>query len=168
MSAASQSEKKNGCYNYAMKNAATIIDAIGFQAQYKPLSNHRCFRKFLELLPPRFRKAISFLYIRDDRLYIALSHPGYKMELNYNKDVIKSLLTPFRRSQKQCSFMKAEDVIFFVSKYAHDPVEASHAQSVPRYSELADGEFEAKLSDSELAERFERIREIVKTMKRRG
>ena len=146
-----------------MKNAYEIISTISFKHQYKPLSRHICYRRFMELLPPRIRQAVSFIYVRNDKLFIALSHPGYKMELNYSKDVLKSLLTPFREQNPDCDFMRASDVAVFHSKYAPVPDdEAARYASVPHYREAAKGEFPIPANSSHrLKERFEAIKRAI-------
>ncbi|HIC78052.1 MAG TPA: hypothetical protein EYP02_02605, partial [Sulfurovum sp.] len=72
-----------------MKKAHTIISHISNLPEFKLLKKHYCYQKFISLLNPRFKKAIAFVYIRDETLFVALSHPGFKMELNYNKDLLK-------------------------------------------------------------------------------
>ncbi len=95
---------------------------------------------------------------------VGLSHPGYKMELNYNQELLKSLLSTLRAHRSECAFMEADEIVFFVSKYRRRPEEES--ATVPRYSELATGSFETKLENPELAESFLRIRHWIE--KNRG
>jgi hypothetical protein len=151
-----------------MKNAASILSVLSVKKQFKPLSHHSCYKKFMDLLPPRFQRAISFVFVRDDTLFLALSHPGYKMELNYNKDVLKSLLTLFSAENGECSFMQVKDLVVFVSRYAPPPdgYGGETSPSVPRYGELARGRFEIEVENEKLRERFERIRDIVSSARR--
>lgn len=150
-----------------MKNANMIIETIFRQKQYRPLSSYGCYGKFLNLIPPRFKRAISFIFVKENKLFIALSHPGYKMELNYNKDTIKSLLTPFIMQNPQCEFMKVSQVVVFESKYSISASNESQVEdTIPRYSELSSGDFEIDIEDEVLREKFERIREIISGSRR--
>ena len=73
-----------------MKTSRTVLDKLTSSVQFKPLGAHKCYAKFLSLLPQHLQKAIAFVYIKNETLFIALKHPGFKMELNYNKDLLKS------------------------------------------------------------------------------
>jgi len=147
-----------------MKNSRAIVGSLIASSQFKPLRQHSCYRKFLDLLPPRFRGAIAFVTIKNRRLMVGLSHPGYKMELNYNQDLLKSLLSTLREHRPECAFMEAESIVFFLSRY-HAPREEDRS-TVPRYRELATGEFSGPLRNEALRETFEAIRrEIAKNRK---
>ena len=63
-------------------------------------------------------------------------------------------------NQSECSFMRARDIIFFVSKYHTKASEPS--KSIPRYAELSSGEFEVAMSNPKLQSSFERIKSIIK------
>lgn len=114
-------------------------------------------------LPPRFQKAIAFFYIKGDTLFGGLSHPGYKMELNYNKDLVKSLLKEIIKVDIGCRdiFENIKKVEFFVSKF-HTPAPLIESKDTdPKYRELATGEFTLNVSDKELKELFERIKDTI-------
>ncbi|CAA6824875.1 MAG: Unknown protein, partial [uncultured Sulfurovum sp.] len=96
-----------------MKQANTILSHIQNLPQFKLLKSHYCYQKFISLLSPKFQKAIAFVFIRDDTLFIALSHPGFKMELNYNKDLLKNLLDVLTKQDKKCNNLKASKVVLF-------------------------------------------------------
>jgi hypothetical protein len=113
------------------------------------------------MLPPRFRQAIAFVTIKNGQLMVALSHPGLKMELNYNQELLKSLLSTLRSHRPDCAFMEAEKVVIFLSRY-HREDEKPLLPSVPHYSEQARGEFPVSTEDPRLAETLERIREWIR------
>ncbi|MCH9739544.1 MAG: hypothetical protein K0U38_01700, partial [Epsilonproteobacteria bacterium] len=73
-----------------MKRANAILKHIHHLPEFKSLQSHYCYQKFISLLNPRYQKAIAFVYVRQNTLFIALSHPGFKMELHYNKDLLKN------------------------------------------------------------------------------
>ncbi len=91
---------------------------------------------------------------------VGLRHPGYKMELNYNQELLKSLLSTLREHRPECAFMEAESVVLFASKY-HPFIEKT-SETVPHYQELAIGEFEVLPSDERLRESFESIRRLIR------
>ena len=113
-------------------------------------------------LPPRFQKAIAFFYIRNNTLFGGLSHPGYKMELNYNKDLVKSLLKEIIKIDNECAsvFNDVKNVEFFVSKF-HTPTPFVASNSVPRYTELSSGNINLNIKDNEILEIFKKIKEDI-------
>jgi hypothetical protein len=143
-----------------MKNANMILSHLTSQPQFKSLKRQECYQKYIALLSPKWQKAVAFVYIKDETLFIAVTHPGFKMELNYNRDLLKSLLTQLNGYDEACQMMQAEKVVVFHSKYYAMPQEKVSYVSVPHYHERATGNFETP-SDSELKEKFERIKAIV-------
>ena len=135
-----------------MKSSKQILSYLTDMPQFGSLQQHRCYQTFMTLLPPRFQEAIAFIYIKNSTLFIALSHPGYKMELNYNKELFKTLLVTLRNHKPECQEMVATEVILFNSKY-HTPKEKDR-ETIPYYSELSTGEFTCELEDEKLQEKF--------------
>jgi len=144
-----------------MKKAHTILSHIRNLPEFKLLKSHYCYQKFISLLNPRFKKAIAFVYIRDNTLFVALSHPGFKMELNYNKDLLKSLLTMLVKSDEKCQQMKASKVVLFNSKHLSIIKEEIIESTVPHYKEMALGEFTIESEDKELIEAFNKIKKSI-------
>jgi len=136
-----------------MKSSKQILSLLTHQPQFGSLVQHTCYQKFMTLLPQRFQKAIAFIYIKNDTLFIALSHPGYKMELNYNKELFKELLATLGKHASECKEYTADTVVLFNAKY-HGKQESNSAETVPYYSELSHGEFEITLEDKALKEKF--------------
>ena len=144
-----------------MKTPQTILDTLIGQAPFRSLGRHRCYRRFLAMLPPRFREAIGFVYVRDNTLHVALRHPGYKMELNYNKELLKSLLTTLIQVNPSCEKLRADKVVLFNSRYVtHKPLGGDPA-TVPYYHELSEGTFEDHSSDPDLHQQFQRLRDAI-------
>jgi len=144
-----------------MKKADTIISHILHLPQFKSLLNYYCYRRFVSLLSPTWQKAIAFVYIRDDILYIVLRHPGFKNELNYNKDLLKSILTMLKQKDKKCNHLTVKRVTIFNSKLNSIIKKEKPTDTIPYYYELADGEFQIKSNDKELIEKFNRIKENI-------
>jgi len=144
-----------------MKKASTILSHIRNLPEFKLLKSHYCYQKFISLLNPRFKKAIAFVYVRDNTLFVALSHPGFKMELNYNKDLLKSLLSMLAKSDEKCTNMKASKVVLFNSKHLSIIKEEPIESTVPYYREMALGEFTIESEDVELQEAFNKIKKSI-------
>jgi hypothetical protein len=141
-----------------MKQANTILSHIQNLPQFKLLKSHYCYQKFISLLSPKFQKAIAFVYVRDDTLFLALSHPGFKMELNYNKDLLKNLLSMLVKEDVKCKNMSASKVVLFNSKSHKFSQEKSRYQSIPYYQEMANGKFTIESKDTEIVEAFSKIK----------
>jgi len=149
-----------------MKKADTIISHILHLPQFKSLPNYYCYRRFVSLLSPKWQKGIAFVYIRQDTLFIALRHPGFKMELNYNKDLLKSVLSILREQDKKCEFIVANNIVVFNSKHNSILKREEIPKTITYYHELAQGEFEVESEDKELIEAFSRIKNnIIKKYK---
>lgn len=102
------------------------------------------------------------MYVKQNTLYIAVTHPGFKMELNYNKDVLKDVLFQFTLMEKTCSMLQADKVVVFHSKYHKLPARAEDSSTIPHYYELAEGEFEVCSEDKKLQEKFDAIKNTIK------
>lgn len=137
-----------------------ILSHLSSQPQFKSLKRQECYEKYISLLSNKWQKAVAFVYIKDETLFIAVTHPGFKMELHYNKDLLKSLLIQLGKYDKACEMMQAEKVIIFHSKYYAMPQEKISYVTVPHYHERAKGNFETP-QDKELKEKFERIKAII-------
>jgi len=144
-----------------MKQANTILSHIQSLPQFKLLKSHYCYQKFISLLSPKFQKAIAFVYVRDNTLFVALSHPGFKMELNYNKDLLKNLLSILAKQDEKCQNMSASKVILFNSKHHKFSQNKSTYNSIPYYKEMAFGEFTIESDDEELRKAFEEVRHSI-------
>ena len=144
-----------------MKSANSIISHITNLPQFKLLKRYYCYQKFISILNPRFKKAIAFVYVRDDTLFVALSHPGFKMEMNYNKDIFKNLLDMLTKMDEKCQNMVASKVVLFNSKNHIFSQEKPAYNSVPHYQEMALGEFTVVSEDKELQDAFEKIRQSI-------
>jgi len=144
-----------------MKRANTILSHIQNLPEFRLLKSHYCYQKFISLLNPRFQKAIAFVYVRDETLFVALSHPGFKMELNYNKDLLKSLLSLLIKSDEKCKSLKATKVVLFNSRHNSIIKKKSILSTVPYYPEMALGEFSIQSEDEDLQVAFQKIRDLI-------
>ena len=150
-----------------MKTPETILNTLTGAPQFRTLRRHRCYRRFLAALPPRFQEAIGFVYLRDRVLHIALRHPGYKMELQYQTSLFLTMLETLASADKTCSHLHADKVVLFNSKFTTRPTEAAYLPSVPHYYELSEGTFEDHSSDPDLHAQFEQTRRLIRANQHR-
>jgi hypothetical protein len=143
-----------------MKKASMILSHLSSQPQFKSLKRQACYEKYISLLSNKWQKAVAFVYIKDETLFIAVTHPGFKMELNYNKDLLKSLLTQLADHDKSCEMLQAQKVVIFHSRYYAMPEEKTSYVSIPHYHERAKGDFETP-EDEKLKEKFDRIKALI-------
>ena len=144
-----------------MKKVSTILSHISSLPQFKYLKQQVCYKKYISLLTQKYQKAIAFIYIKDDTLFIAVKHPGFKMELNYNRDLLKSVLTQLNTYDNSCEMMTASKVIIFHSKYHPVEKENKEISTVPYYNELASDTFDIQSNDEDLIQKFTKIKETI-------
>ena len=137
-----------------------ILSHLSSQPQFKSLKRQECYQKYIALLSKKWQKAVAFIYIKEETLFIAVTHPGFKMELNYNRDLLKSLLTQLGSHDKNCEMMKANKVVIFHSKFHAMPEQKTEISTIPRYQERATGTFETP-EDENLKTLFTRIKSLV-------
>jgi hypothetical protein len=141
-----------------MKQANTILSHIQSLPQFKLLKSHYCYAKFISILNPKFQKAIAFVYVRDETLFVALSHPGFKMELNMNKDLLLNLLGILAKQEEKCQQLKASKVVLFNSKHLSILKEKKIEDTEPHYQEMALGEFSIESDDPNIVEAFNKVK----------
>ena len=137
-----------------------ILSHLSSQPQFKSLKRQECYQKYINLLSQKWQKAVAFVYIKDETLFIAVTHPGFKMELNYNRDLLKSLLTQLNTYDTACQKMTASKVVVFHSKYHAMPEKKALVSTVPHYHERSSGTFDIPI-DEDLKEAFERIQALI-------
>jgi hypothetical protein len=145
-----------------MKKASSILSHLSSQPQFRFLKQQVCYKKYISLLGAKYQKAIAFIYIKDDTLFIAVKHPGFKMELNYNKDLLINILTQLTNHEKECEMMLASKVVIFHSKYHPIEKETPNISTVPYYNELASSDFDIQSDDADIIAKFEDIKEQIK------
>jgi len=144
-----------------MKKANTILSHIHALPQFKMLKRHYCYQKLISILPPKFKKAVAFVYIREDTLFVALSHPGFKMELNYNKNLFRELLSMVAMADEKCKTVSASKVVLFNSKHLSIIKKEEIISTIPYYKERSRGDFQIESKDEEMIEAFNKIKKSI-------
>ncbi len=138
-----------------------ILSHLVDQPQFKFLKQQACYRKFIKLLGNKYQQAIAFVYIKNNTLFVAVTHPGFKMELNYNRDLLKSVLTQLRSHDSACTMMQADKVVVFHSRYHSMTKQEEDKNTIPYYHERASTDFTIESEDEDLVEKFEHIKEQI-------
>ena len=141
-----------------------ILSHLTNQPQFRSLKRHMCYRKFISLLSKKWQKAIAFVYIKNDTLFVALTHPGFKMELHYNKDLLKSVLTQLASYDPKCHMLQANKVAIFHSRY-HTLDKDKTPETIPYYNEHARGDFDIRSDDDDLVAQFKQTQALIQCRK---
>lgn len=91
-----------------MKNASEILTHLKYYPEFKKINTNITIERLINALPLKMKKGVKFGYIKNQTLFFVLTHPVYKMEFEYNKSLIKSLL-------KSALIANVNDVKFFVT-----------------------------------------------------
>ena len=145
-----------------MKKSSNIITHLKNQPLYSKLKTVKCFEKIKSLLPPRLSNAILFIYIKNDILFFVLNHPGYKMEFNYNLNLIKGVLKELKKRESVCKDLVFKDVKAFVSNKIDLEENKNQTGKKLIYKERATGDFEIKTNNKNLKNIFQNIKKIIK------
>ncbi|WP_121626551.1 DUF721 domain-containing protein [Poseidonibacter antarcticus] len=136
-----------------MKKLNEILSHLKKNPEFRKINTSTSIKKFIEVLPLKLKKGVKFAYIRTQTLYFVLTHPVYKMEFEYNKADIKSLL-------KMGNFDNVTEIAFFVSNKIEKKEKIKKEE--PLFKERAKGSFYNQAKDGKIYEKFENIREIIR------
>ncbi|WP_322862347.1 DUF721 domain-containing protein [Malaciobacter marinus] len=111
-------------------------------------------QRLINVLPLKLKKGIKFTYIKNETLYFVLTHPVYKMEFEYNKALINSLLS-------SAHMTNINDIKFFVTNKREKKQEENIVYE--KYDERSYGIFQNNIKDPKLHKLFEEIRKVIKS-----
>jgi hypothetical protein len=144
-----------------MKSANSIIEHIKNLPQFKPLHDYYCYNRYISLFSKRHQKFISFAYIKNDTLYLAVSHHGVKWELNSNQQLLKSLLTVLRNREEKCKSVKASSFVCFTPKSKR--TDLPKMSPITYYKERSTGTFEVNCRDKDIEKKIQDIAKIIRS-----
>jgi len=136
-----------------MKKLNEILSHLKNNPEFRKINTSSTVEKFVDVLPLKLKKGVKFGYIKGQTLYFVLTHPVYKMEFEYNKADIKSLL-------KNANFENVNEIAFFVT----NKIERKSKKTLeePLCEERSKGVFINKAKNQTLYKKFEDIRNIIK------
>ncbi|MCP4969240.1 MAG: DUF721 domain-containing protein [Arcobacter sp.] len=138
-----------------MKKMNEILCHIKNNPEFRKINTQEVLQKFIELLPLKLKKGIKFAYIKNQILYFVLSHPVYKMEFEYNKSLINTLL-------KKSNIANVEEVKFFVTNKIEKKQRKEEKKEEDFYKERSYGIFQNNIKNEKLHNKIEEIRNIIK------
>ena len=147
-----------------MKDSKSIISHLVQQPSFKKCGQARHYEKLLALLPFSFTRGVKSLYTKDNILFFVLNHPNAKMEFNYKRNLIKSLLNELSLQDKQSPFHTIKELKCFVTNQPEQPnttAQSNTFESYIFYAEKAEGSFENSAQDPKLHALFESIRQQI-------
>lgn len=135
-----------------MKKVNDILTHLKYSPEFKKINTNMKLDNLIQALPMKLKKGVKFAYVKRQILFFVLTHPVYKMEFEYNKEIIKSLL-------KKAGIANVEDIRFFVT----NKLERKEVKKVesPFFQERSYGIFENKTHNERLHKKFEEIRSII-------
>lgn len=148
-----------------MKDAKNIISHLVKHPSMKKYEQMRCYDKLLSLLPKNFTHMVRFLYTKDETLFFVFNHPSAKMEFNYKRSLIKSLLSQIILHFPECTCLHVKNIQCFVTNKPQTEEILESKNSDIFYEERADGIFENGCDDAKLRSLFEDIRKAIQSQK---
>lgn len=136
-----------------MKKLNEILSHLKKNPEFRKINTQEVIVKIINLLPVNLKKGVKFAYIKNQYLYFVLTHPVYKMEFEYNKGEIKSLLRKY-------NLVNVDDVKFFVTNRIEKKIEVKEYDY--SFNERSFGIFENKVTDETLHAKIEGIRSLIK------
>ncbi|RXK08020.1 DUF721 domain-containing protein [Halarcobacter bivalviorum] len=136
-----------------MKKINEILSHLKNSPEFRKINTQKTIQDFIELLPATLKKGVKFAYIKADILYFVLTHPVYKMEFEYNKNLINTLL-------KKYPPIEVNELKFFVTNKREKKEERK--EEVPFFVERSHGIFTNYITDEKLRVKVEEIRAIIK------
>ena len=136
-----------------MKKINEILSHLKNSPEFRKINTQKTIQDFIELLPSSLKKGVKFAYIKADILYFVLTHPVYKMEFEYNKDLINTLL-------KKYPPIEVNQLKFFVTNKREK--KQSKKKELQIFKERSHGIFANYITDENLHAKVEKIRNIIK------
>ncbi len=146
-----------------METSKNIINHVLNKPLYSKVKQIKCFNRLKELLPIRLQRGIVFIYKKDKTLTLVLSHPSFKMELNYKLYLIKIWLKELKKIDNNCQGLDIETVKTLVTNRGID--KKNKRKIVSFYVDKSDGDFENLAIDKNIKNLFEKIKKTIKDKK---
>ncbi len=138
-----------------MKTSNEIITHI-LKPFEKKLKIHRCLKKIISLMPPKYKKFILSIQYKGEVLYIKVSHPAIKQELLIKKTEIFTIVKTMH-NHNICNELNIKK-LYVDYKYTPEP---KPMKEIKFYLKQA-GDFENRAKNPEIRKIFDEIKEILK------
>ena len=136
-----------------MKKADEIISHI-FEPFNDKIKKHRCLKKIISLMPPKYKKFIKSINYKGEVLYIKVSHPAIRQEIYYKRNEIFNIIKTMH-NHGICNEIKVSKII---TEYKYSPIKPP--KEIKFYLKEAKN-FENKAKTPEIKKIFDEIKEII-------
>ena len=137
-----------------MKKASEIINHI-LEPFNDKIQIHRCLKKIISLMPPKYKNFILSMSYKGEILYIKVSHPAIRQELFYKKNEILTIIKTMH-NHGICKEIKVSRIITDF-KYAPSP---KIPKEIKFYLKNAK-DFENRAKNPKIRKIFDEIKEII-------
>lgn len=144
-----------------MKSVKEIITHMSNTPSFGKLKKFSETKEFISLLGRAKNSIINYTFCKDETIYIAVSHPAFKQELNSDSSInqIKNLLKKYCQINKDSTLSDVKNIQIIIKK----PKEENKIIKIKKdYSHLSRGEFKNLATSKKLHEIFEEIKEELK------
>jgi len=86
--------------------------------------------------------------------------------MNYQKELLLSLLDILAKQDKKCQQLYASKVVLFNSKHISIIKEEKIESTVPHYQEMALGKFTIESDDEDIVKAFEAVRDSIEKLEK--
>ena len=138
-----------------MKKASEIISHI-FEPFNDKIQKHRCLKKIISLMPPKYKKFILSINHKGEVLYIRVSHPAIRQELFYKRNEIFTII----KTMHNHGICKDILVSKIVTDYKYSPP-LKPPKEIKFYLKEAK-DFKNRAKTPVIKRKFEEIKEILK------
>ena len=137
-----------------MKKASEIINHI-LEPFNEKIQIHRCLKKIISLMPPKYKKFIMYMSYKGGILYIKVSHPAIRQELFYKRNEILSIIKTMH-NHGICKDIKVSKII---TDFKYSPPLKTFKE-VKFYLKNAK-DFENRAKNPKIKQIFDEIKEII-------
>lgn len=140
-----------------MKSVKEIITHMSNTPSYGKLRKFSEAKEFISLLGKAKNSIINYTFCKDETIYIIVSHPAFKQELNSDSSInqIKTLLKKYCEINKNSTLKDVKSIQIVIKK----PKEITQIKKIKKdYSHLSCGQFKNLATSKKLHQIFEDIK----------
>jgi hypothetical protein len=160
-----------------MKKADKILNHL-LKPFSKDLQKARCLRQIISLLPKNYKKFVSKGAIKNNTLFLEVTHPAIRKEIYFNQQTIKYIINTLKLYKlriKTSPPLKGIQIIKIIQPpckgveikmvktfYKYKPLKKKTTKTIIFPLKSAKGEFEIRAKNPKIAKKFEEIKAILK------
>jgi len=142
-----------------MKNIKEILKHTPLP--YDKIKIQRCLKLVTSGLPVHLKNSISYMYLKGETLHFVTKHPAINFELYQKLADIKMMLRAIQKKNR-CLSVKITNIKAY-SNFAKKQKPQKIQNDLKFYIQKPNGNFKNRAKNKKIFEKFEEIREIIKT-----